>query len=432
MLCNKQLITSSLTVKKGLLNTDEKRHIALRRSVELKNKIQDYLEIKDEITTGISAEQEITENKKRILCLLNGSEENWNDWKWQMRNRISSVELLSEILQCANDELFEIIEVEDHFRWSISPYYASLMSRNDPDCPIRMQAVPSILELRDSTGTDDPMDEEFTSPAPGITRRYPDRLIINVTNLCAMYCRHCQRRRNIGEVDSTRPRRDLEAALKYIRKNSEIRDVLITGGDALLLSNGLLDWLLTELDAIPHVEIKRLGTRTLVTLPQRITPELCKVLEAHPPIYINTQFNHPREITSEVAEACQRLVKAGAVLGNQAVLLKGINNSAHVMKKLNHELLKVRIRPYYIFHAKSVTGTSHFITRVEEGIGIMEQLRGYTSGLAIPTYIVNAPGGYGKTPMLPEYLISHDESSITIRTWEKRVIEYPNEVRTQV
>ena len=274
------------------------------------------------------------------------------------------------------------------------------------------------------------MAEEYTSPAPGITRRYPDRLIINVTNQCAMFCRHCQRRRLIGELDHHSNRDKLVAALDYISENPEIRDVLLTGGDALLLSNEELDWLLTELDRIPHVEIKRLGTRTPVTMPQRITPELCAILERHQPIYINTHFNTVQEITPESAAACSRLAKAGVPLGNQAVLLRGINDHPHLMKKLNQELLKIRVRPYYIFHAKCVIGTMHFRVPVEVGISIMENLRGQTSGLAVPTYIINAPGGLGKTPILPQYMISADTGKVVLRTWEGKVVEYPNPIPT--
>jgi lysine 2,3-aminomutase len=300
------------------------------------------------------------------------------------------------------------------------------MDMQDPACPVRRQAIPSTQELVDFGGKEDPMGEAHTSPAPAITRRYPDRLIINVTNQCAMYCRHCQRRRNIGEVDRITPREHLNAALEYVRTHEEIRDVLLTGGDALMLDNELLDWLLTELDSIPHVEIKRLGTRTLVTMPMRITDALCRVLDRHSPLYINTHFNHPLEITPAVGHACHKLTRAGVALGNQAVLLAGINDNPHVMKKLNHCLLKVMIRPYYIFHAKAVKGTAHFRTRVDVGIEIMEQLRGYTSGLAVPTFIVNAPDGYGKTPMLPEYLISLGRNTIKLRTWENEVIDYDN------
>ena len=312
------------------------------------------------------------------------------------------------------------------FRWAVSPYYAALVAAGEPQGPLWRQSIPHRAELHDSNGTIDPMGEELNSPAPGITRRYPDRLIINVTNMCAMYCRHCQRRRHIGEMDRHKSKYVLMGALDYIRANPEIRDVLITGGDALLLSDQNLDWLLDELDKIKHVEIKRLGTRVIVTMPQRITSGLCAVLGKHPPVYINTQFNHPLEVTPESAAACSRLVNAGAVLGNQAVLLRGVNNNHHVMKKLNQELLKIRVRPYYIFQAKKVVGTAHFITSVDEGLEIMEKLRGCTSGLAVPTYVINAPGGLGKTPVCPQYVLARTSQLITLRTWEKKIINYPD------
>lgn len=283
--------------------------------------------------------------------------------------------------------------------------------------------MPSIQEM-DEAGYDDPMAEEFTSPASCVIRRYPDRLIINVTNQCAMYCRHCQRRRKIGDVDTHQPRQDLLAALEYIRKNKEIRDVLITGGDALLLADEKIDWLLSELRKIKHVEIIRLGTRAVVTLPQRITPDLCTILKKYPPVFVITQFNHPREITPESKQACDMLAEAGVVLGNQTVLLKGVNNDPHVMKKLNQELLKIRVQPYYIFHAKQVRGTRHFITTVDEGLEIMRNLRGYTSGLAVPAYVINATNGYGKVPVMPEYVLHGDDHSIRLRNWEGRELEY--------
>ena len=412
--------------KKRFNIAKERRSAAIKRSEELKKRINDYIEEGPKISTGYNFQEQFKQNKEKLMQYYSCTDEEWDDWKWQLRNRLTSAEELKTILNLCTEELEDIKRIENQFRWAISPYYAALMDPNDVNCSIRMQSIPCVLEEQDVSGKDDPMGEEFTSPAPGITRRYPDRLIINVTNQCAMYCRHCQRRRHIGENDTMTAKEDIQAALDYIRDNTEIRDVLITGGDALMLSEDLLDWILTELDSIEHVEIKRLGSRTLVTLPQRITPDLCKIIDKHPPIYLNTQFNHPREITPEVAKACDMLIKAGAVLGNQAVLLKGINNDSHIMKKLNHELLKVRIRPYYIFHAKSVTGTNHFITPIEEGLEIMEALRGFTSGLAIPTYIINAPKGFGKTPMLPEYLISQGKDQITIRTWENKVFHYPN------
>lgn len=409
--------------QRAKFDAEEKRAISLTRAAELKKKINDYLEKKENIKSGFDSQDLISLNKKRMLIHFNASEEQWKDWKWQMSHRISDATTLARLFCLSGERRAAVKRVGIYYRWAISPYYASLMEGGNADDPVGLQAVPSVEEMNDS-GYDDPMGEEFTSPAPCVTRRYPDRLIINVTNQCAMYCRHCQRRRNIGEVDRHQTHQNLVAALEYIQKNKEIRDVLITGGDALLLSDIKIDWLLGELDKIKHVEIKRLGTRAIVTLPQRITPELCAVLKKHPPVFINTQFNHPREITPDSKEACDRLIEAGVVLGNQAVLLKGVNNDPYVMKKLNHELLKIRVRPYYIFHAKAVKGTSHFITSVDEGMAIMEKMRGYTSGLAVPTYIINAPNGYGKTPVSPRYLLGKDDSAVRLRTWENRILEY--------
>lgn len=408
--------------KNWSLSAKEKRAISLSRATQLKSTIKDYQRDKLSIKTGFELQESIQANKTRLLSLLNATEEDWHDWKWQMSHRISDSETLAKLLDLDAKKCAEIDQVGIRYRWAISPYFASLIQPDSPDDPLMRQAVPSLEEL-DEAGYDDPMAEEFTSPAPCITRRYPDRLIINVTNLCAMYCRHCQRRRNIGEVDKHQPHNNLVAALNYIRENNEIRDVLITGGDPLLLDDKTLDWLLTELDNIKHVEIKRLGTRTIVTMPQRITKELCAVLKKHPPIYLNTQFNHPQTITPESKKACDMLIEAGVVLGNQAVLLKGVNNDSTIMKRLNQELLKIRVRPYYIFHAKQVKGTSHFITTVDEGLDIMKKLRGYTSGLAVPTYIINAPNGYGKTPLMPEYVITNDGNKLLLRNWEGRALE---------
>jgi lysine 2,3-aminomutase len=405
------------------------RELALERARVLKATIQEYLDCEKEIETGFRMHERSQVNKEKILNYFNASNEDWNNWGWQMKNRISDPGTLAHFISFNEQEMEELNILSKQFRWAISPYYLSLIDfSNYRNSPVFMQAVPDIREAFDESGSSDPMAETQTNPASTITRRYPDRLIINVTNQCAMYCRHCQRRRNFGEKDRHVTRQEMEESLAYIRDNEEIRDVLITGGDALMLSDNTIDWLLGELDKIEHVEIKRLGTRTLVTLPQRITDSLCEILEKHAPLYINTQFNSPMEVTPEAKEACDKLVKAGVLLGNQAVLLKGINDNEHIMKKLNHELLKIRIRPYYIFHAKEVKGTSHFKTRIETGISIMEKLRGYTSGLAIPTYIVNAPEGYGKTPMLPNYLVSMGDDEVTLRTWENRVIKYPNKL----
>ncbi|NLM47022.1 MAG: glutamate 2,3-aminomutase [Firmicutes bacterium] len=404
----------------------EKRKFAQKRAAELKARIEPYLKARTQIPDGFSVWDEILKRRQAICKHFNITDNEWQDWRWQLKQRITGTETLAALLPLSREEAEVVDTVGKTYRWAVSPYYLSLINPHDPQDPVKKMCIPQAAELMDETGTEDPMAEEFTSPVPAVTRRYPDRLIIKVTNQCAMYCRHCQRRRLIGEVDRITPKEQLRQALDYVRKNEEIRDVLLTGGDALLLNDELLDWLLDELDAIPHVEIKRLGTRTLVTMPMRITDRLCKIIDRHGPIYINTQFNHPLEITPDVEEACRKLVRTGAALGNQAVLLAGVNNNPHVMKKLNHLLLKCMIRPYYIFHAKAVKGTAHFRTKVEEGIAIMEQLRGYTSGLAIPTFIVNAPGGYGKIPMLPAYLVSHAPGKIMIRTWENRILPYDN------
>lgn len=401
--------------------------ISLNRAEELRSRIQEYLDVEPTLETGFRARERNSNNKSRIMDFFNASEEDWNNWVWQIKHRISDVNLLSSFIDFNDNEYKEIQTVSQKYRWAISPYYLSLIDfTNYRQSAIFKQAIPDIREIHDQYGNLDPMGELTTSPVSRITRRYPDRLIINVSNQCAMYCRHCQRRRNFGEKDRHASKNQLENALAYIKSNPEIRDVLITGGDALMLSDKRLDWLLGELDKIEHVEIKRIGTRTPITLPQRITAELCQVLAKHQPLYVNTQFNSPLEVTDEAKKACDMLIAAGCVLGNQAVLLKSINDDAHIMKKLNQELLKIRVRPYYLFHAKQVKGTAHFITSIETGIDIMDKLRGYTSGLAIPTYIVNAPGGMGKTPILPQYLMSMTDNQLTIRTWEHKVMTYEN------
>lgn len=402
---------------------NESTRISLERASELKSRIEDYIEIRKQIPNGLELEEEIDKRKKHILSVLGGTEENWNDYKWQLSNRITDVDTLSKILKLTQKEINQIKEVEGQFRWAISPYYLSLINPEDIVDPIKLMSIPSFIELEDEQSDLDPMGEEFTNPAGSITRRYPDRLIINVTNECAMYCRHCQRRRNIGQKDCQQSKEVLQQSIDYVRDNTEIRDVLITGGDPLTLNDNMLEWIISELRKIPHVDYIRLGTRTLVTMPQRITDEFCDMIKKYHPIYINTHFNHPMEITKETKKACEKLANIGVPLGNQAVLLNGVNNNKFIMRYLNHELLKIRVRPYYIFHSKHVKGTRHFNTSVDDGMEIMEYLRGYTSGMAIPTYIINAPKGKGKTPLLPQYLISKGTDYIKIRTWEGEVIK---------
>ncbi|MEY8353117.1 glutamate 2,3-aminomutase [Lachnospiraceae bacterium 54-53] len=406
------------------MDKSRKRQVSLERAEELKGRIEDFLEARKRIPRGMDMGETFEKRKNKILDVLGATEENWNDYKWQLSRRITDAETLSKIINLSEKEKERIKEVEKKFRWAVSPYYLSLADPDDRYDPVRLLSIPSEKELDDTYMDLDPMGEEFTNPAGCITRRYPDRLIINVTNECAMYCRHCQRRRNIGEEDAHKSRELLRESIDYIKENEEIRDVLITGGDALCLSDEDLEWLIRQLKEIPHVDYIRLGTRILVTMPQRITDELCAMLKKYHPIYINTHFNHPVEITEASKAACEKLADSGIVLGNQAVLLNGINNDKYIMRVLNHELLKCRVRPYYIFHAKHVKGTAHFNTSIEDGMEIMEYLRGYTSGMAIPTFIVNAPKGLGKTPIFPNYIVSSGPGYVKLRTWEGKIVKY--------
>ncbi len=406
------------------MGKSKKQQVSIERAEELKGRIEDFLEARKRIPKGMDLEEEFIKRKTRILKVLDATEENWNDYRWQLTHRITDVETLSKIIFLSETEKMRIKKVEKKFRWAVSPYYLSLADPDDRYDPIRLLSIPTHKELDDSCMDLDPMGEEFTNPAGCITRRYPDRLIINVTNECAMYCRHCQRRRNIGEEDVHRSRSMILESIDYIRENEEIRDVLITGGDALCLSDEYLEWIIKQLKEIPHVDYIRLGSRCLVTMPQRITDQLCSMLKKYHPIYINTHFNHPKEITKESKAACEKLADSGIVLGNQAVLLNGINNDKYIMRLLNQELLKCRVRPYYIFHAKHVQGTAHFNTSIDDGIEIMEYLRGYTSGMAIPTFIVNAPKGLGKTPIFPDYIVSRGPGYVQLRTWEGNIVKY--------
>ena len=406
----------------------EDREVALARSAEVKGLIVDFLKARDKIPNGFKLEKDYTKAKKRILKVLGGTEKDWQKYKWHLKNRIEDVETLGKIIRLTQKEMREIRKTSERYRWGISPYYASLIEPTDKKCPVRLQAVPSIRERLDTSEIKDPMIIKYNSPAPLISRLYPDRLIINVTNMCSMFCRHCLRRKDIGHDDLIYSRSKLRLALEYIRQNQEIRDVLLTGGDALSLSDAQLDWILTELDKIPHVEIKRLGSRMPCVLPQRITPALCRMLEKHDPVYLNTQYNHPKEITREAQRAVDMLTKAGVVVRDQTVLMKGINNNPHVMKVLMHEMLRIKVAPYYIFNCKKVEGIRHFRTSIQEGLNIMEHLRGYTSGMAVPTYIITAPEGRGKTPIAPQYLLNPNfNGDVVIRTWSGHVLQYEDE-----
>jgi len=408
--------------------TEEGRKVATARCAEYKEAVQDYLDAKKNIPCGLDLKDRYESTRSHIMSVLNAGENEWNDWKWHVKNQIRDVETLAKIIPLTKEEFDQIKQVEKEVRWGISPYYASLIDPADLRCPVRMQAVPSIQEALDPSVVTEPETILYNSPAPCITRLYPDRLIINVTNACSMFCRHCLRRRDIGFENVMYAKGSIKEALAYIKQNREIRDVLLTGGDVLMVSDEYLDWILSELDAIDHVEIKRLGTRTPVVLPMRITDELCKMLEKHGTVYLNTQFNHSKEVTEASARAVEKLTKAGVQVGNQTVLLKGINDNKHVMKKLMQDSLKIRVKPYYIFHCKKLEGIRHFRAHIEDGLNIMEYLRGYTSGLAIPTYIITAPGGRGKTPVSPNYILNTNvDGQVLFRTWGGHVMKYDNE-----
>lgn len=341
------------------------------------------------------------------------------NWQGQLRNRISSVAGLSQYVHLTPEEIEGIERASARFRWAITPYYASLMDPDDPSCPIRRQAIPSPLELEDVAGVPDPLLEEEQRVAPGILKIYPDRVAFLVTNQCPTLCRHCLRKRLAGTEDLHLPQEQMEASLDYLRATPEIRDVLLTGGDALMLEDEALEDLLAKLRAIPHVEIIRLGSRTPCTLPQRITPALCRMLEKFHPLYLNTQFNHPKEITPEAAQTCDMLSRVGIPLGNQSVLLKGVNDDVETMKRLVRRLMQIRVRPYYLYQCQLLSGTAHFRTSIETGLYIMRKLRGFTSGLAIPTYILDTP--YGKTPLNPTYALGREGDYFTMRTWDGHV-----------
>ena len=409
--------------------SEENRRIARERASQHVAMIADYLEASSAIPTGFNSWERLQENQERVLRALGGTAEDWDDYTWHLSHGIRDVATLSKIITLSSQEKQDIETTATQYRWQVSPYYASLMDRENRECPIFKQAVPTIKEYLDAEEQRDPYAIVYNSPAPLITRLYADRLIINVTNMCAMFCRHCLRKKDIALEDMIYPKSDMEAAIDYVAKCPEIRDVLITGGDALVLSDDYLDWILTRLDRIPHLEIKRLGSRMLATLPQRITPQLCEMLKQHKPVYLNTQFNHPLEINPTSAEAVDRLIEAGVMVGNQSVLLKDINHDPHVMKKLVHELLRIRVRPYYIFNCKKLQGIRHFRASVADGLNIMETLRGYTSGLAVPTFIITAPEGKGKTPMAPTYLLNYNRSGkLLFRTWAGQVCEYDDEL----
>ena len=346
-------------------------------------------------------------------------EAQWRDWVWQMQERVRTAEELARYVHPTEDERRAVALLAERFRFVITPYYASLMDPDDPECPIRKQVVPRTAELDDPAGVADPLDEVAHSPVKNVIRVYPDRIAFCVNNECALYCRFCLRKRMVGDDEWVMKKRELELGLDWIRRTPEIRDVLLTGGDALVFSDDKLEWLIGELRRIPHVEIVRLGTRLPVTLPFRVTDALCRMLERHHPIWVNTHFNHPKELTPEAAEACDRLLRAGIPVGNQSVLLRGVNDDVETMKALGEGLVRMRVRPYYCYQAQLLEGTAHFRVPVERGLEIFRALRGRTSGFAIPTYVLDTP--HGKVPLGHPYLRGRDGDYVVMETWDGHV-----------
>jgi len=361
---------------------------------------------------------------KRAAAYMDVPDEKWNNWRWQLSNRINTVEEFEKVVPLTNSER-KALSAAHLFRVDITPYFISLIDPEDKDDPIRKQVVPTEAEMVPFTAMmEDSLAEDRHSPVPGLVHRYPDRVLMLVTTQCASYCRYCTRSRIVGDPSATFSRSEFEMQLEYLKRTPQVRDVLLSGGDPLVLAPKVLEEILSSLREIPHIEIVRIGSRVPVFLPMRITTELTDVLEKYHPLWLNIHVNHPNEITAELAEACDRLTKAGIPLGNQSVLLAGVNDNVHIQRRLVHDLVRMRVRPYYLYQCDLVEGAGHFRTPVAKGIEIIEGLRGHTSGYAVPDYIIDAPGGGGKIPVSPNYLLSMSDHKIILRNFEGFVTTY--------
>ena len=366
----------------------------------------------------------MAESRRKIL-FPQVSDEQWNDWKWQVKNRIETLEDLKKYIPLTQEEEEGVSRSLQTLRMAITPYYLTLIDPENPNDPVRKQAIPTGSETHISPADLlDPLHEDEDSPVKGLTHRYPDRVLLLITDMCSMYCRHCTRRRFAGQKDDETPADYIQKAIDYIADTPQVRDVLLSGGDALMVSDAKLESIIKRLRAIPHVEIIRIGSRVPVVCPQRITDKLVDMLKQYHPIWLNTHFNHPNEITKESIAACERMANAGIPLGNQSVLLRGVNDCVNIMKRLVHSLVKMRVRPYYIYQCDLSMGLEHFRTPVSKGIEIIEGLRGHTSGYAVPTFVVDAPGGGGKTPVMPTYIISQSPGKIVLRNFEGVITTY--------
>jgi len=364
-------------------------------------------------------------NNRRKELFPEVTDEQWNDWTWQVRNRVETLEQLKKYIDLTEEEEEGVKKSLATLRMAITPYYLCLIDPNNKNCPVRKQAIPTGAEVHQAEADLlDPLHEDEDSPTPGLTHRYPDRVLFLITDMCSMYCRHCTRRRFAGQKDAETPSERIQKAIDYIAKTPQVRDVVLSGGDALMVSDAMLESIISRLRDIPHVEIIRIGSRTPVVCPQRITDGLVNMLKKYHPIWLNTHFNHPDEITPEATEACAKLANVGVPLGNQSVLLAGINDSTKIMKDLMHGLVKMRVRPYYIYQCDLSMGLEHFRTPVSKGIEIIENLRGHTSGYAVPTFVVDAPGGGGKIPVMPNYVISQAPGKVVLRNFEGVITTY--------
>src|SRR5476649_1927877 len=357
----------------------------------------------------------------------NGIEpEKWNDWKWQLKNRVTTLAQLEQHLVLSPEERAGVLLSGDKLALAVTPHFFNLIERDNPNCPIRRQVIPRIEETWASPyDMTDPCGEDSHMPVPGLVHRYPDRVLFLVTDRCASYCRYCTRSRVVSGVGEQELELDFDRAIKYLQEHTEVRDVLLSGGDALLLSDNRLQNLLRRLRAIKHIEFLRIGTRVPIFLPQRITPELCAMLKEFHPLWMSVHVNHPKELTSEVRDALGRLADAGVPLGNQSVLLKGVNDDPATMKVLVQKLLRARVRPYYLYQCDLIQGSSHLRTSVSKGLEIIENLRGHTSGYAIPQYVIDGPGGGGKIPINPNYVVARTPDSIVLRNYKGDIYEYP-------
>ena len=413
---------TAMNIKRQFISKPEKRSAELKSTGEAEEEPpgQSYISADPEEPPGKTAT-----NRYRFFGHIPDSL--WNDWKWHFRNRITTVGQLVEFIPLSEEAQAQLKLVTTRYPLSVTPYYLSLIDSDDPDDPIKKQAVPSSLEITmGKIGLEDPLDEKEDSVVPGLVHHYPDRALMVLTDICPMLCRHCTRKREWRHGGWVRKESEIEAMLEYLRRNRGIRDAIISGGDPLTLSTRRLQNIISRIRKIRHIEIIRIGTRFPVVLPQRIDEELCAMLSKHGPIWLNTHFNHPRELTPQAAEACDRLLRSGVPVNNQCVLLRGVNDTVETQLKLCQGLLRIKVRPYYLFQCDEVQGTEHLRTPVETGIKIIEGMRGHTSGLAIPTFVVDLPQGGGKVPLQPNYVLSQTGEELLLRNYQGNLFHYRN------